>query len=187
MILVDWQIEDAVSNGEIGITPFDTNAINPNSYDVRLGESFVKFCSSDLPLNPYNKTTIEWGSCPCNTEEGIIILPGECLLAETAETFRIPRHIVANIEGKSSLARLFLAVHQTGGWIDAGFDGTITLELKNHFVRPILLTPGMPIGQIVFHRTSPCNRSYGERADSKYQGQRGATLSRYHRNKPGGN
>ncbi len=184
MILVDWQIKDAVVSMELGITPFDTYQINPNSYDVRLGKSFIRFGHDDSPLDPYYMNDVERRSCPFVSEDPVIIMPGECLLAETAETFRIPRYMVACIEGKSSLARLFLEVHQTGGWIDAGFEGTITLELVNHFNRPIKLTPGMPIGQMVFHRTYSCSLPYGERKGSKYQGQSGATMSQYHRNKP---
>ena len=48
---------------------------------------------------------------------------------------------------------------------------------------PITLYPGMKIGQISFMRmTTPADVPYGSGAvGSKYQGQRGPTASRYHR------
>ena len=72
----------------------------------------------------------------------------------------------------------------TAGFIDAGFDGHITLELSNVANLPITLYPGMKIGQISFLRmTTPADVPYGQGAlGSKYQGQRGPTPSRYWEN-----
>jgi deoxycytidine triphosphate deaminase len=84
----------------------------------------------------------------------------------------------------SSLGRLGLLIHSTAGFIDAGFDGHITLELSNVANLPITLYPGMKIGQISFLRmTTPADVPYGQGGlGSKYQGQRGPTPSRYWEN-----
>jgi dCTP deaminase len=73
-----------------------------------------------------------------------------------------------------------LLVHSTAGFVDAGFIGHITLELSNVNTLPILLRPGMPIGQLcVFRMTSPAQRPYGSHGlGSRYQGQEGPTESR---------
>lgn len=75
-------------------------------------------------------------------------------------------------------------VSNTAGFIDAGFDGHVTLELANVASLPITLYPGMKIGQISFMQmTSPADKPYGKGATgSKYQGQRGPTPSRYFEN-----
>ncbi|MET0902282.1 MAG: LAGLIDADG family homing endonuclease [Acidimicrobiales bacterium] len=75
-------------------------------------------------------------------------------------------------------------VSNTAGFIDAGWDGHITLELSNVANLPITLYPGMKIGQISFLRmTTPADVPYGaEKLGSKYQGQRGPTPSRYWEN-----
>lgn len=75
-------------------------------------------------------------------------------------------------------------VSNTAGFIDAGFDGHVTLELANVASLPITLYPGMKIGQISFmEMTTPADRPYGKGATgSKYQGQRGPTPSRYFEN-----
>ncbi len=84
---------------------------------------------------------------------------------------------MARLEGKSSLGRLGLLIHSTAGFVDAGWDGHLTLELSNVANLPITIYPGMKIGQISFLRmTTPADTPYGSAAvGSKYQGQRGPT------------
>ena len=60
--------------------------------------------------------------------------------------------LVARLEGKSSLGRLGLLIHSTAGFVDAGWDGHLTLELSNVANLPIAIYPGMKIGQISFLR-----------------------------------
>jgi len=110
--------------------------------------------------------------------------PGEFVLGSTYERIGMPDDLVGRVEGKSSLGRLGLMIHSTAGFIDAGFDGHITLELANVASLPITLYPGMKIGQISFMQmTSPADKPYGQGATgSKYQGQRGPTPSRYFEN-----
>ena len=84
----------------------------------------------------------------------------------------------------SSLGRLGLLIHSTAGFVDAGFDGHITLELSNVASLPITIYPQMKIGQVSFmEMTTPADQPYGKGArGSKYQGQRGPTPSRYFEN-----
>jgi dCTP deaminase len=73
----------------------------------------------------------------------------------------------ARVEGKSSLARCGLLVHFTAPTIHAGFRGTITLEIINLGPFDILLTPGMPICQLIIEevRGSPAD------APNQFKGQ----------------
>jgi len=106
------------------------------------------------------------------------------VLGSTLERVVIPDDLVARLEGKSSLGRLGLLIHSTAGFVDAGWDGQLTLELSNVANLPITLYPGMRIGQISFMRmTTPAQRPYGSDAlQSKYQGQVGPRPSRYWEN-----
>ena len=117
-------------------------------------------------------------------EEAFILHPGEFVLGSTLERVRIPDDLVARLEGKSSLGRLGLLIHSTTGFVDAGWDGHLTLELSNVANLPITLYPGMKIGQISFLRmTTAADHPYGSKGvGSKYQGQRGPTPSRYFEN-----
>lgn len=182
MILVDWQIKDRIERGFIGINPYDSKFIQPNSIDIRLGDNFVWYKESDKVIDPYDGDSICSDVSEMNAEY-IDINPGMFVLAETCEAITLPDNIVATIEGKSSIARLGITLHQTGGWIDAGFCGTITLEICNANQRPVRLYAGMPIGQLVFYTTERSLHPYGSKGDAKYLNQKNATLSRYHENK----
>ena len=115
-------------------------------------------------------------------DQPFVLHPGEFVLGATHEVVTLPDDIAARLEGKSSLGRLCLLTHSTAGFIDPGFTGHVTLELSNTATMPILLHPGMKIGQLCFFQlSSPAEAPYGSGAHgSRYQGQRGPTASRSH-------
>ena len=126
MILVDWQILDRIRRGFISVEPFDPRLVQPNSLDIRLGNHFVWYEKGDGVIDPFQKETIATGTLETTTDS-IVLAPGQFMLAETHEVIGLPDNIVASIEGKSSIARLGIELHQTGGWIDAGFRGSIKI------------------------------------------------------------
>ena len=85
---------------------------------------------------------------------------------------------MGRLEGRSSIGRLGVIVHATAGFIDSGFEGTITLEISNAGKIPVALHPGMRICQLTLLETGPVLRPYGAGRRSKYQGQRQPTASR---------
>ena len=115
-------------------------------------------------------------------DEPFILHPGEFVLGATYERVGLPNDLVARLEGRSSLGRLGLMIHSTAGYVDPGWEGTLTLELSNVANLPIKLYDGMKIGQISFQRmSSPAEVAYGdERIGSRYRGQTDPTASRYH-------
>jgi dCTP deaminase len=182
MILVDWQISDRIKHGHIFVDPFDPDLIQPNSLDIRLGDHFVWYLSGDAVIDPYDHASV-CAQTESVTAASLVLDPGQFVLAETMEIIGLPDNIVASIEGKSSIARLGVELHQTGGWIDAGFRGSITLEMCNVNHRPVKLYAGMPIGQLVFYPTERAFAPYNVKTGAKYMNQRQATLSRYSANK----
>jgi len=133
-VLCDWEIR-TLCNGGGAVSPFSMEFINPASVDVRLGKN----------LMPY------------------LLHPREFVLAETIEKFRIPDRISAQFVLKSSRAREGYQ-HLLAGWIDPGYRGRLTLEIKNiRRYHAIPLYTGMRIGQIVFHHMSQVPvKSYAE-------------------------
>lgn len=188
MQLVDWQIRKYVESNKLGITPFNIDQINPNSYDLRLSDEFVRYKTffevvedTSMIIDPYNSNTIN-SELETVVNETYILEPQEFILARTVETVSLPDNICAQVGGKSSLARLGLSVHQTAGFGDAGFSGTYTLELFNANCRPIKLYAGMKIAQIMFNETEKACRPYNVRKNSKYQNQVNTTVSKYNQN-----
>jgi dUTPase len=110
-------------------------------------------------------------------------VPVRCIqVAAPSGQFLVTRSYVAT--HNSSLGRLGLLIHSTAGFVDAGWDGWLTLELSNVATLPIAIYPRMKIGQLAFFRLSTAaDRPYGTEAlGSKYRGQRGPTASRYFEN-----
>lgn len=114
--------------------------------------------------------------------ERVASVPVRCIqVADPRGVFLIGDFVATH---NSSLGRLGLLIHSTAGFIDAGWNGHLTLELSNVANLPITLYPGMKIGQLaLFRLDQPAEHPYGsEEVRSKYQGQRGPTESRYHLN-----
>lgn len=181
-ILVDWQIEEAILMGRIVIEPFDSGNIQPNSLDVHLSDSFGVYTNSQEPIRPYDEDSV-MRDLKIIKRPTQWLMPGQFMLAETLEKIELPGNVCCAIEGKSSLARLGLAIHQTGGWVDCGFWGTLTLELSNVMCKPLELYKGMPIAQLVFFEGEYARVPYREKPDAKYVGQTGAQPSKFYRNK----
>ncbi len=185
MVLSDHTIREEIAAGRIVIEPFDDALVQPCSIDVRVGDAFRVFRNSRYAYIDVKKAMDDLTELVrVGEDEPFILHPGEFVLGVVLERVALPDDIVATLDGKSSLGRLGLVVHQTAGVIDAGFDGHITLELANMANLPITVYPGMPIAQLSFVTlTTPADNPYGSgRLGSKYQGQAEPTPSRYHLN-----
>lgn len=91
-------------------------------------------------------------------ERGWLLKPGIGYLMHTVERICTSNYLPV-LDGKSSIGRLFIAVHVTAGYGDTGFDGQYTLEvLATH---PVIVYPGMRIAQMRFHTVVGEVRDYG--------------------------
>lgn len=186
MVLSDRTIREALSEGRIVIDPVDFCDIQPSSVDLHLGADFQVFRNSRYPyIDPGRDQAGLTERVAASTEEPFVLHPGEFALGTTVELIALPDDVVGRLEGKSSLGRLGLLIHSTAGYVDPGWEGRLTLELSNVANLPIVLTPGMKIGQISFSQmTTPVDRPYGHpELGSRYQGQDRATPSKMHLNR----
>lgn len=107
------------------------------------------------------------------------LMPGQFLLASTVEKVTIPHDLCGRADGKSSIGRRGVGIHVTAGLLDAGWSGTVTLEMTNSSGSVFWLRPGMKICQLTFEQlSSPVMRPYGHpELDNHYQDQSGPTIS----------
>jgi dCTP deaminase len=185
VILSDRSIREEVAAGRIVIDPLDKRDIQPSSVDLHIDRFFRVFRNHTMRVIDVKENQEELTELvEVKDDDPLILHPGEFVLGSTLERVGLPSDLVARLEGKSSLGRLGLLIHSTAGFVDAGWDGHLTLELSNVANLPITLYPGMKIGQISFLRmTTPADVPYGSpQVGSKYQGQRGPTPSRYYEN-----
>lgn len=178
MILSDTSIRELLTSGEIGLETlpeYDVfEQIGPTSLDFRLGKYFKLYKRDRLriihPGEPIPAEAVEMIEI---LEGGEFILhPGQFVLGATIEKIKVPYNLVARCEGRSSLGRLGIIIHSTAGFIDPGFEGTITLEITNINEVPIALKPGMRIGQLAFETVhGTVENTYDKRRGSKYMYQ----------------
>lgn len=167
-ILTGPAIVSALQNSEIEISPYSSTQVNPNSYDLRLGDSVAVYerwvvydptaqdpvGASLRPVEPnFMCGVLDTKKEPKVLnfkigEAGWILKPGIGYLMHTHERVSSSKY-VSCLDGKSSLGRLFIKCHETAGYIDIGFDGQITLEVTA--VHPIRVYAGMLFCQIRFH------------------------------------
>lgn len=162
MVLRDLDILQMMTEGV-----FDRASIaniNPASIDLSLGEE-IRDVDGRL-IDRLGKN------------DEFIIKPNQFVLAHTLEEINMPVNLLGIVKGKSSLARKGLIV-EFAGFIDPGFSGQITLELKNVSDKPVTLKKYMRICQLCFLKMSGVPRfPYGSDKDSHYQHQMGAVASR---------
>lgn len=130
--------------------------IGPHSIDVTLGD-FMLVQTGPKIVDPMVKQDQRLFSDPKYFPT--LLMPGECALAYVRERFDARstlfingrfRHFTTQIDGRSTVGRLFLLVHVTAGYGDYGFRGNYTLELVNLSQNPIRLHSGMRIAQVSF-------------------------------------
>ena len=181
MLLSDRDIKAEIAAGRVSVDPYDAAMIQPSSIDVRLDRWFRVFENHKYPhIDPSTEQPDLTRLLEPEGSEPFVLHPGEFVLGSTYEVVTLPDDVAGRLEGKSSLGRLGLLTHSTAGFIDPGFSGHVTLELSNVATLPIMLFPGMKIGQLcLFRLSSPAENPYGSAVyGSRYQGQRGPTPSR---------
>jgi dCTP deaminase len=191
MILSCQEIREAVESGEIRFDPpLEKRQWGEASIDLRLGFKFTKFHAATNVIFSMTKgitavsDTALWVEDIFEKEDKFgkrrtyVLDPGEFILAQTYEHIYMPRNLIAMVEGRSTYARVGLSMHQTAPWIQPGWDGQITLEIRNSGPLRIELTPfdDMPCQLTFFQLTSeiPEDEAYGSRPTDIFQNQTSA-------------
>jgi dCTP deaminase len=188
MILSQPEIRAAVEKGEIRFDPpLEERQWHEASVDLRLGFKFAKLTAKKgLKVSlahgmPEITGTGLWSEKilkrkdELGKKETYTLDPEEFVLAQTYERLWVPRHLIAMVKGRSSYARAGLSMHQTAPWLQPGWNGQITLEIRNSGPFFIELTPteDMPCQVTFFQLTSELAEAlaYGTRPSDVFQGQ----------------
>lgn len=136
MILTRRQIQDAVAAGTIVISPFSDQYLSPASYSYHLGDELIEqLPDGGAPIEHTDKGA------------GILLRAGRLYLSHTREVIG-SRHYVTLLSGLRATARLGLFVQLSANLGNLGDAHQWTLELS--CVQPVIVYPGMIIGQLTF-------------------------------------
>ena len=138
---------------------FDANqTLVDAAIDVRLGAEFILFRKEAISaidmsaesltsdVERYQERVVR------RIGQGFVLHPRQLVIGSTLEYIQVPATLMAYVIGKSSWGRTGLII-ATATKIDPGFRGCITLEILNEGEIPLVLFPGIPIAQLLFHRT----------------------------------
>jgi dCTP deaminase len=172
MILSNVQLHEALDSGRLIIEPQpqprlpslgrDYCPYDTHSVDLRLGRQI----SEPKEDRPFSFDLTQRGNLAeflrdnstartLSSQQPYVLAPGKFILGRTLEVVRLPipadgeTCLAARIEGKSSRARLGLLVHFTAPTVHPGWDGPLTLEMINLGPAKILLSPDVPIAQLI--------------------------------------
>lgn len=140
MILTGKKIVEAVREGDITISNFQEDRVNPNSYNYLLGNHIKVFSHCDENgVNHFDDVIIN--------DEGYVLRPGFMYLGVTKEIIGSSKYAMSLI-GRSSIGRygLFLQVSADLGHTTSSHCWTLELFA----CKPIRVYPDMPIGQVSF-------------------------------------
>lgn len=188
MILSKPDIKQRVSGGDIFVSPeLEDNQWGEASIDLRLGFDFTKILEATgatfsvsqglatiAASNLWSKKRLRERD-EHGVPETFTLRPGEFVLALTHETIEIPPDLIGFVEGRSTYARMGLTMHQTAPWIQPGWRGQITLEIRNAGPLCISLTPliDRPCQLSFFQLSTPLDAddTYGAQDGGRYQNQ----------------
>lgn len=171
MILSDKTIKDYIVHGKIKFYPeFDQKNIRPTGVRLHLGsELLIPAEGQTVDLDSPDELQFDRVSI---AKEPFILRPGQFILGSTFERFLVPRDIVCHVDGRSTVARVGLAIHCTSATIDGNFEEarSIVLEIKNQGPFTIVLRYKMALAMLSFHQLSS---NIEQTTQTQYQGQEG--------------
>jgi len=189
MILSQINLRAAVKAGDIEFTPaLEERQWGEASVDLRLGFSFTRLEKAPglivsvadglgaLGRSGFFTTKELKPKDEFGDPENFILHPDSFILAMTYESIKVPKNMIALIEGRSTYARVGLTMHQTAPWIQPGWSGSIILEMMNNGPLDIKLTPliDRPCQLTFFELKTelPSEMAYGARESDAYRDQK---------------
>ncbi len=152
-----------------GVVSFGVSAYG---YDLRCADEFrvfANYISGDVldPKRFDDNMFVKRTGATCE------IPPNSYALARSLEYFRIPRNVLAVVQGKSTYARCGVVVNVTP--LEPEWEGFITMAVVNAAPVPVRIYAGEGIAQVLFFESDTFPAvSYADKK-GKYQAQGGIT------------
>ena len=143
--------------------------VSPSAVDLRLSNEFTTLHpppkGSAITVDPSRIEDVEaltkrYGETKrLEGEEDFALTPEQFVLAYTLERIELPNYLAARIEGRSTLARLGVSIHQTAPTVHATFRGQLRLEISNNGPYTVVLRPHLRVCQLIIERLGTPSQS----------------------------
>jgi dCTP deaminase len=157
-ILSDKDIQEYMTDNELGINPFIEKNLTPNGYDLSVEEVFIKKTNTHIK------------------ERVAVVPPMTWFAISTREFITMGPMVSSQLWIRSSYARK--GVMASFGKVDAGFHGTLTISCFNANDEPLEIPIGDRFCQIVFEKLESMPNELYEKKSGNYQNQRGIQLKK---------
>jgi dCTP deaminase len=170
MILSDFDIKNMIKGKRLVIRPLAKDTIRQNGVDLRLANEIAHHNEPDVDfvMDPMSGDHVAKAYSIQKKADNLLMMPREQVLLSTSEYISVPRDVAGFVELRSTWARHGLSMPPT--IIDAGFKGTVTLEVVNNAPYKILLRPGQRFAHVVFIKT---NSEVSNKYNGFYNNQKG--------------
>ena len=181
MFLSSSLIKQHRIQGKLIIEPFVENQLQPNSYDITIGDHIARFKKENskqiyLEDEAWNfldasfpiEELYEIQDCP----RYIPIAAGDRILCHTNEFFGSRYGSAPCLATRSTIARLGLDICGSAGFGDIGYVNRWTLELQNNSPNNYYIMVGTKVGQVYFNTMPELSgglRLPEHRYDGQYQ------------------
>ena|ERR1039457_2742216 len=161
-VLAKKEIEDRLERSikdrsSLVVTPIldRKEAFDSDSLDLRLGCYFLFPKTPPRPFLHAGSPPSEHSNLRVHVPIGrhLVVPAHQTVLGATLEFIKLPFDVSGQILTKSSVARSFIVI-ETAPWIHPNYRGCLTLEIANVSNTPVLLFPGLPIGQLILMNVS---------------------------------
>lgn len=174
MLLSDVAILDSIREGRIQIRPrFCEEHLRPVGLRVHLGHELLIPVPGQI-VDLADPAQLQYERLDLS-HEPYILEPGSFVLGSTIEEIQTAPDIISILEGRSTIARLGISIHNTASILDGAQVDWLTpvLEIANLGNFQVVLRPGTPIGMVCFQ--SMTRPSSEKRHHCQYAQQRGTT------------
>ena len=166
MILGDFDLKTCIKEKRLVIDPLMDDTIQQNGVDLHLADEIALPNDKGI-LDLAIHDPKEWFT-KVKTKDGFVIPPKTSVLLCTVETLRLPDDLMAICGLRSTIARLGFTAPTT--YVDAGFQGQLTIEAYWTQPYPIKLYPKLRFLHVIFLK---CMNRVEKPYSGRYQGQQG--------------
>jgi dCTP deaminase len=148
--------EKLLHTGELYVGPLleGEKYIGPIGIDLRLDAYFLEIKHTGKGIvDPFERYDAFESTKLIEVDlfggNGYTLQPGKFVLGQTFEYISLPKNAFGLLDGRSSLGRLGIVVHSTAMSVDPGWEGHLTLELRNNGEMPVTLAPLTRVGRLI--------------------------------------
>lgn len=185
MILSDSDIKEAISRGDVIISPFSSSHLKNTMYDVSLGEFYYEPSSSEtFSVSDQEGINRYWGSVQSarparelgnfdSDRPAILLRKKQMILAHTLEFIGSTSKslITTSMSARSTIGRCGIRTCACAGLGDVGYFNRWTMEIENVSDADILIYVGTRIASISFLTvSSPSEDLYSKRGSYTLDG-----------------